>query len=333
MINKTIITGIAILLSVSIVSASIDKNLKYGQTGAEVNKLQDFLTVQGFSTTSPSGLFGLSTFKAVKAYQASKKLPTTGYVGPSTREVMNKQMKATIVNPVSFTGPSNISTSTVLSKIEDATTSPEYGVGYIFPDGVRALSPLRRYGFYQEIIEAEKNGKKGQYNQTTKFFESYEDLKAKDDVYQASIRQDNTEISSSGSQFPSFYFPEEFNWYAPSDFGSSILTKNYTIIYSAMDTDKQFHTVRCAYANGDVGIQRYEVSNIVKQLLDNSPIFVQSSNKGGLAPESGYPALNVTKTLRPSAYDDYGLTYKKTISVCGVISNKNYQKNYIYSNN
>lgn len=58
-------------------------DLYQGTTGAEVVQLQQRL---GVITT---GYFGALTFKAVKAYQTTHGLPSTGYVGPLTRAKLN----------------------------------------------------------------------------------------------------------------------------------------------------------------------------------------------------------------------------------------------------
>jgi len=54
-------------------------------TNGEVSILQDFLSAQGYLTSSPTGFFGLLTVNAVKNFQSSVGLSQTGYVGPLTR--------------------------------------------------------------------------------------------------------------------------------------------------------------------------------------------------------------------------------------------------------
>jgi peptidoglycan hydrolase-like protein with peptidoglycan-binding domain len=89
---KKLITIIAIASTLSLASAGIDSNLKYGMKSSEVSELQDFLTDKGFLTTSPSGFFGLLTLKAVKAYQSSESLPSSGFVGQMTRAKINESL-------------------------------------------------------------------------------------------------------------------------------------------------------------------------------------------------------------------------------------------------
>lgn len=87
--KKTLLVLGLVTLTTNFVFASIDTNLKYNQNNQEVYELQDFLNDQGFLTVAPTGYFGLLTLKAVKAYQVSQNLPSTGFVGPMTREKIN----------------------------------------------------------------------------------------------------------------------------------------------------------------------------------------------------------------------------------------------------
>lgn len=89
--NK-IIVSLVMLTSISSVYASLDVNVRYGQSGTQVSELQDFLNDKGLLTVSPTGFFGLLTLKAVKAYQTSVEVPNTGYVGVLTREKINGEL-------------------------------------------------------------------------------------------------------------------------------------------------------------------------------------------------------------------------------------------------
>ncbi len=57
---------------------------------ADVMELQKVLATLGFFKVAPTGYFGPITLNAVKAYQASKGIITTGFVGPLTRAALNK---------------------------------------------------------------------------------------------------------------------------------------------------------------------------------------------------------------------------------------------------
>lgn len=94
-VKKTIF--LAVLISLPLVSfASIDANLKYGNTGTEVSELQEFLVSKGFLNTQPTGNFYSLTLAAVKEYQASVNVPNTGYVGPMTRAAINDELAANL---------------------------------------------------------------------------------------------------------------------------------------------------------------------------------------------------------------------------------------------
>ncbi len=97
---KKIITIITLLVLgfTSVSYASVDKNLKYGQRDNEVMELQEFLIDKGFLKTAPSNYFGLLTLKAVKAYQTSIGVSSTGFVGILTREKINKEINAELLS-------------------------------------------------------------------------------------------------------------------------------------------------------------------------------------------------------------------------------------------
>lgn len=73
--------------------ASIEVNLKYGSTGQKVVELQEFLIEKGFLKSEPTGNFYSLTRKAVKEYQKSEGIPSTGFVGPITREKINAELE------------------------------------------------------------------------------------------------------------------------------------------------------------------------------------------------------------------------------------------------
>lgn len=62
------------------------RNLWLGTSGPDVLELQKQL---GVDYSSAPGVFGPRTFAAVRAYQASKKISTTGFFGPKTRDSIN----------------------------------------------------------------------------------------------------------------------------------------------------------------------------------------------------------------------------------------------------
>jgi peptidoglycan hydrolase-like protein with peptidoglycan-binding domain len=78
----------------SVLGASVydfTTNLMVGSTGADVTALQQFLIGAGFSIPAgATGYFGLETKAAVMAYQSANNLPSTGFVGPLTRALLNE---------------------------------------------------------------------------------------------------------------------------------------------------------------------------------------------------------------------------------------------------
>ncbi len=108
---KTILIALSLLVP-SVSMASIDTNLKYGQSGSSVSELQDFLVDNGFLHTNPTGFFGVLTLKAVKEYQISVDVPSTGYVGVLTRGKINSELNEVVAS------------STTAELEETGTTTP-----------------------------------------------------------------------------------------------------------------------------------------------------------------------------------------------------------------
>jgi len=90
-----IASGVAVLAFTSIAAAqSFNANLMVGSTGADVVALQTALmnaghSIPAISAGTPKGYFGSQTRTAVMAYQASRGIPNTGFVGPLTRAALN----------------------------------------------------------------------------------------------------------------------------------------------------------------------------------------------------------------------------------------------------
>lgn len=106
--KKYIVASIVALtvaaLGATAANAAFMTNLSVGSTGADVSALQSWLISKGFnipsiaSGASTPGYFGQQTKAAVIAYQASVGLPTTGFVGPLTRGMLNGS--GTVVPPI-----------------------------------------------------------------------------------------------------------------------------------------------------------------------------------------------------------------------------------------
>lgn len=137
---KTFIIILSIVSTLSLTSASLDSNLKYGQKSSQVSELQEFLVDKGFLTTSPSGFFGLMTLKAVKNYQLSIGLPNTGFVGLMTRTAINNELSIDISSSteaeVQETGTTTLNTgSSIDNTIMDICLNIE-GMQTKVPDGM-----------------------------------------------------------------------------------------------------------------------------------------------------------------------------------------------------
>ena len=92
------VTGIAVLALATVAGAqgyAFNTNLTVGSRGTDVSTLQTWLIANGYSIPSvqsgaaAKGYFGSQTKTAVMQFQAAKGLPSTGFVGPLTRGVLN----------------------------------------------------------------------------------------------------------------------------------------------------------------------------------------------------------------------------------------------------
>ena len=101
-------SGIAVLALATIVGAqgyAFSTNLTVGSRGADVVALQTWLIANGYSIpaitsgAAAKGYFGSQTKAAVMAYQASRGIPNTGFVGPLTRGALNGGGAQVVMNP------------------------------------------------------------------------------------------------------------------------------------------------------------------------------------------------------------------------------------------
>ncbi|MDP3645518.1 MAG: trypsin-like peptidase domain-containing protein [bacterium] len=101
-----LVSAVVALLLPTLSSAAIDTNLRYGAKGEKVRELQVFLISRGFLSGEATGNFYGLTLKAVKVFQTSEQLPSTGFVGPMTRAAISKK---SIVTPLPVASPASTS--------------------------------------------------------------------------------------------------------------------------------------------------------------------------------------------------------------------------------
>ncbi|OGI76385.1 hypothetical protein A3C57_01255 [Candidatus Nomurabacteria bacterium RIFCSPHIGHO2_02_FULL_33_12] len=68
----------------------ISKTLRFGNRGDEVEKLQSFLTDNGYELGKIDGIFGLKTRKALRSFQEDNDQRPTGVLDPKTRDFINE---------------------------------------------------------------------------------------------------------------------------------------------------------------------------------------------------------------------------------------------------
>jgi hypothetical protein len=94
-IVSSIVALAVVLVGAATANAAFNVNLTVGSTGADVIALQTWLISNGYdipaisSGAAQKGYFGQQTKAAVVKYQGKVGLPTTGFVGPLTRNLLN----------------------------------------------------------------------------------------------------------------------------------------------------------------------------------------------------------------------------------------------------
>jgi len=110
---KKIIAVLILLLAPVFVSASIDANLYYGlKNNEKVKELQQYLIDKGFLTSKATGNYYSLTYAAVKNYQTSKGIKSTGYVGPLTRQAINADLASATTSTTTTTTNTTTTTTT-----------------------------------------------------------------------------------------------------------------------------------------------------------------------------------------------------------------------------
>ena len=72
------------------VSGPFTRAVVYWERSNEVKKLQSFLSDQGYFTGTPDGLFGPTTYTAIRKFQIANGIRVTGAIGPLTLDKMNE---------------------------------------------------------------------------------------------------------------------------------------------------------------------------------------------------------------------------------------------------
>ncbi len=104
LITSIIISCFVVIGVAEAATYTFSSDLKMGASGPDVSALQTMLLEKGFSIPSlkagtvSKGYFGRETFRAVQSFQTANKLPSTGFVGPLTRGIINGKAIA-VSNP------------------------------------------------------------------------------------------------------------------------------------------------------------------------------------------------------------------------------------------
>jgi peptidoglycan hydrolase-like protein with peptidoglycan-binding domain len=91
-------------------------DLRQGMRGDDITELQRRLISLGHLSVAPTGYFGTLTHNGVRAYQRSRGLPDTGYVGPLTRGALNDQS-------IALAAPSQGDRTLTIAQLDDRIAS------------------------------------------------------------------------------------------------------------------------------------------------------------------------------------------------------------------
>ena len=143
-----IAAGVAVLAMTAIAGAaalSLGGNLSVGSTGADVTALQNWLIGAGYNIPSVAskavapGYFGAQTNAAVRKYQASVGLPSTGFVGPLTRAKLSGSAVVT-TTPAPFTCPAGYTCTATPGSVTTSVVGAPVGISTPGVPGIMTVS-------------------------------------------------------------------------------------------------------------------------------------------------------------------------------------------------
>jgi peptidoglycan hydrolase-like protein with peptidoglycan-binding domain len=278
---KIILISSIFLSTILSASASVDRNISFGQSGSEVNKLQDFLTAKGYLNGS-TGYFGTLTLRAVKAYQSSIGVSATGFVGIITRQKINSIASSTV------------SISTDSSSINQNDQSIYDTNTKVDKDGrVVNITQVPNYKFLN-VVGASLGGVNGFFYKDTKTFLSNFDLKTQQEATQAQVDALNgknivTTPTQPLNQNPILIVSQGVGTFSRSNGDIprvSFLIQNTsstTVIISSIGYEASINGLNSAYGGGTVSVSvngaPEEVSTIGNSFTFSNPIYVQSKGQ------------------------------------------------------
>lgn len=141
-------------------------NLYQGATdvtmGGQIRLLQNFLVSAGYLTAKPNGVFGPATYAAVKQYQSTHTIQTTGVTGPLTRSAIQKESCSITTTPPATTAsvPPTVPATTTVPHI--IVTNPQRGVDFTLGESylISWTGPSDAMG-YSILLEDQNGAGKG----------------------------------------------------------------------------------------------------------------------------------------------------------------------------
>lgn len=224
--NIVSLAVLSLLFLPSLVSASVDMNLKYGMKNTEVSELQDFLIDKGFLVSNSTGFFGLLTLKAVEAYQTSVQVPSTGYVGILTRTEINNELAMAIEasNQAEIT---EMGTSTPVVNAP-APVQPPVSVGSVPAPTESSPSAGVVLGNLLKVAMADYSGNQAKYieNPNSKYIVAFFDMGTASKIFIQRPNNSNYRANS-GNEFTGAFNGQVTIGLEPEDLGTEWMVTSY----------------------------------------------------------------------------------------------------------
>ncbi len=118
--------------------AVLPVNLFYGDNGADVLALQNFLFSRGYLMATPNGHFGPATLAAVQKFQSENAIATVGSAGPLTRAAIQRVSCQTpsLPTPLPTITPTPTASPTPAPSSSAVITSPKAGDALVLGSNV-----------------------------------------------------------------------------------------------------------------------------------------------------------------------------------------------------
>lgn len=137
--SQTVISSAAYFNTTPVVvcDTHITQTLQMGSQGGEVYMLQTGLFSSGYLTATPNGYFGYQTDSAVRAFQRDNFIPSTGIVGPITRNALNESFCDTTPTGITYVTDNGYAPMQIDPIVRVVTPNPSTPNVYATPQSIQ----------------------------------------------------------------------------------------------------------------------------------------------------------------------------------------------------